>query len=812
VLICLGFAALNSIALNAQQWVSGYVKDKNTFEPLPFANVTIPGSGQGSATDTLGYFRFALRDDADSLRVSCLGYRTQTLALADADTVFLEPVAAELGVFNVVPGENPAFRILDSVVAAKSRLNMRLRERVQYREYQKIRFDLNHFTDKIKRNFLLRPFDYLWDNEGLDSNGVRYLPALLIEKAVAHYNDRGQREKSILEGEKITGLAGPRLLEFSQDLYILPDLYLPFINVLDKQFPSPVHDQYNRYYRYYLMDSIAVNGRKTYIISYKPRFLSQRAFSGVLKIDSADAAVVDVSLKFDVQANVNFVRSYLITQSYRRFNNQYWVVDSSRVLGDFTVVENSADLTGFFGRKISVFYAYDMQSDFSDQVFAGPLNVEVSDSARSRKEDYWAQQRKVLLDEPDKGIEQMTNRLETDPRFIFRKNLFVAVGSGYIPFSGAAVGDIYSFYNYNQVEFGRFKLAARVTENDRRPYEIAAHLAYGLRDERWKYGVSGFYRHDLKKHSKWWAGGEYFYDIEQIGRSDRLIAIDHLFASLGQFPDDVSRYYSRKASVFTAVQPLAGVSFLVDYRFHQAEMIFLAPPESELVLPGVYEAGSVGFTARFSWKNTKMNPFGRDEVAFVKRFSPFPEVTLTGRLADPGLGGDSRFQSLRIVLNQHFKMGNMGYTHYRLEGAKTWGNVPYVFAAVPYANQTLFNDQVAFNLMNFMEFFADEFAGLHLWHHFDGWILDKVPLLNKLKWRSFVFGKALVGSANPANPLLDFLPQRTARLSAPYYEWGFGIENIFKFARIDFSWRATQNNSLQTHYTFMVKPSFQFTF
>lgn len=796
----------------AQVQVEGYVYDRGASTPIPFANVMIIGGQRGAATDTLGYFGFTAPSLSDSLRITSLGYRPKKIRVDNLpDTIFLEAVATELGVFNVTPGENPAFAVLDRVVMNKEANNTYANHKLSYEEYQKVRFDLNHFTDKIKKNFLVKPFDYLWENEGVDSNGVRYLPALLIEKSIEHYQKFGE-EKSIVQGEKVTGLSGPRLMEFSNDLYILPDIYEAFIPVLDKNFPSPIHDNYQRYYRYYLMDSLPIDNRKTYLITFKPKYVSQRAFSGIMKVDSTSSAVTDISLKFDVQANVNFVRSYLIVQSWKQLSGKHWVVDSSSVLGDFTVVENSSDLTGFFGRKVSVFDRYEVDATFDDRVFSGPLTVVTSDTASVRTEQYWDQKRKLALNEFDQGIEAITDRLEADPKFIFRKNLLMTVGTGYLPVGIGQIGDIYTFYNYNQVEYGRFKLGGRIKATETRPFQIETFGAYGLRDNRWKYGLSGFYRWDLNRNQKLWLGGEYRYDIDQLGRSFNLISIDHVFASFGQFELDDSRYYSRRATAFAAVQPVTGLTFLVDYQHETAETIFLSRSDFSDYIDQQYTSGSVGMTARVSWLNTKMTPFYNDPSALRKRFAPLPDIYVNGRYAAESMGSDADYLQMRLTLQQFLPVANAGYFHYRVEGAKTWGEMPYVFAAVPYTNQTLFNDDIANNLMNFMEFYADEFVQVNLTHYFEGWILDRVPLIKKLKWRSYVFTKGLVGSANTSNPYLSDLPDRTALLQKPYYEWGFGIENIFKFARVDFIWRETPNESFQNHYSFMVKPSFRFSF
>ena len=90
--------------------------------------------------------------------------------------------------------------------------------------------------------------------------------------------------------------------------------------------------------------------------------------------------------------------------------------------------------------------------------------------------------------------------------------------------------------------------------------------------------------------------------------------------------------------------------------------------------------------------------------------------------------------------------------------------------------------------------------------------MDRIPLLNKLKWRNFIFARAYWGDITEANNNQVYrFPDNLRALTYGYYEAGFGIENIFKIARVDFSWRLTDKNAPDV-YTFIVKPSFRFSF
>ena len=100
-----------------------------------------------------------------------------------------------------------------------------------------------------------------------------------------------------------------------------------------------------------------------------------------------------------------------------------------------------------------------------------------------------------------------------------------------------------------------------------------------------------------------------------------------------------------------------------------------------------------------------------------------------------------------------------------------------------------YNDD-AYNMMNIGEFVSDEFISFKAYQHFDGLLLNKIPLLSKLKWREVAGIKGVWGRLNSRHNEIMILPSFSRSLNAkPYLECSAGIENIFKFLRFDVIWR-----------------------
>ena len=139
----------------------------------------------------------------------------------------------------------------------------------------------------------------------------------------------------------------------------------------------------------------------------------------------------------------------------------------------------------------------------------------------------------------------------------------------------------------------------------------------------------------------------------------------------------------------------------------------------------------------------------------------------------------------------------MGTTNIILEGGKTWGKIPYLLQLIPRGNQTYTYKLNSYNMMNFLEFATDQFVSINMEHYFQGYFLNRIPLIRKLKLREVISFKGIYGSlSDKNNPALDpsaiqFPLDADGNESTfllgeePYMEASIGFTNIFKVLRVD---------------------------
>ena len=95
----------------------------------------------------------------------------------------------------------------------------------------------------------------------------------------------------------------------------------------------------------------------------------------------------------------------------------------------------------------------------------------------------------------------------------------------------------------------------------------------------------------------------------------------------------------------------------------------------------------------------------------------------------------------------------------------------------------------SFNMMNYYEFVSDEWISVTAEHHFQGFFLNRIPVLRWLELREVIAGKMLLGRLSDANKVVMDFPPGLMYLSEPYFEGSIGIENILRLFRIDATWR-----------------------
>lgn len=164
--------------------------------------------------------------------------------------------------------------------------------------------------------------------------------------------------------------------------------------------------------------------------------------------------------------------------------------------------------------------------------------------------------------------------------------------------------------------------------------------------------------------------------------------------------------------------------------------------------------------------------------------SNYPTFTLTYAQGVPTIF-DSKTDFGQLILNvkDDVSLGVVGSLNYEAQtGTFLWNNYTSFADNFHFQTSPLLLAQtrlLQFLLLPYYEYSTtDNFVEAHAEHHFNGYIMNRIPLLKKLKWQ-FVVGAHYLYTPNTPN----------------YTEISIGFERIFKILRVDAVWAV--NPSLQ---------------
>ncbi len=807
---------LNSLWVSAQQTkISGRVTDELTNEPIPFATLVFKGTTTGTNTDFDGKYLLVTDMPGDSIVCTLVGYKTVKMKVKKGQeqviNISLKASKVELQEVVIKAGENPANIILRNIIKNKTLNDPSQLESYQYEVYNKLEFDLTNISEKMKGNKLLKPFAFVWDNiDSTETNSKPFLPFFISETiSDVYFKNNPQNKKEIIKASKVSGLENASVTQFLGDMYQRVKIYDNFIDLFGKGFISPISDLGLVYYKYYLLDSTFINDQWCYKLKFKPRRPQELTFSGEFWVHDTTWAVKKISMRIAHDANINWVEDMAIVQEYVRVDNKQWMLSKDMLVLDFATRENGMS---FIGRKSTSYKKILINLDIPNEVFKGTENILVSDEALTRSAGFWDESRHDSLAERELKIYHMVDTIKTLPAFKTYVDLITLFFTGYKDIGLIELGPYYTLYSYNPIEGNRFRVGARTSDDLSTKIQLEGYLAYGLKDEKFKY--MGGLKYKISSKPRQFAGIKYRYDVEQLGQSDNAFQDDNILSSLFRRNPATKLNTSESQKAWYEIEWFPGLSNKVTFTHNEfvplgdLDVSYYAN-DDRTVIKNSFATTTVSFFTRFAYREK----FVSGKVDRISLGSDYPTLQVNYTKGFKGLyNGDFDYDKLSVRVDDLLRLAPFGYTYWVMSAGKTWGKVPYPLLEIHPGNETYFYDYAAFNLMNFFEFVSDYYFSGYATHHFDGFFLDKIPLLRKLKWREVAQVKAVWGELQNSNLNLQTDNSLFYSLNKkPYVEVGLGVENIIKILRVDFLWRMSylENPDIST---FGIRGSFQLTF
>ncbi len=825
----------------AQQYVSGKVTDAQTGETIPFANVVL--GDKVVRTNEAGKYSIPFR--AGKMRVSVIGYETKAVVVNSAGTynVKLQNTSGELNEAVVVGKRgkysrknNPAVELMKKVIAAKKKSDLRQHDYYSIDKYSKMTFAFNEVTDKVFEEGHFKKFPFLKEHvEVCNETGKLILP-ISVDETVSRdiFRKADKTEKTIILGQRSNGIndlfnTGDILNTVLKDCFTDVDIYDDNVRLLQYPFISPISSRSAiGFYRYFIEDTTFVAGDKCIRVDFTPNNPQDFGFSGSLFI-LADSTyrLKKADIGIPRRSDVNFVEEMRIIQEFEQLPSGEQVLCMDDMLVQLKI---SNFLQKFQVKRLTEYSNFDF-SDIPDKTFKFKGEQLTDINAHMQDEAFWEEHRAEQLTQSEDRMELLIRRLEQVKGFkavlfvakAFIEN-FVETSTNPEKPSKVDIGPVNTTISQNFVDGLRLRASAQTTANFNPHLFLKGYVAYGFKDHRWK----GLGEVTYSFNKKAYLPREFpvnnlslSYNRDVMSASDKFLPTDkdNVFTSFKWTTVDHMMYYEN-VKLLWDMEWMNGLRLKLQARtqldeptgalFYQSLNGQATPSQSAANYREKFRTtdftASLTFQPGATYVNTKQRRLATNHDA------PIYSISHTTGVYEQ-FDKNYAYHMTEGGIYKRFWLSSWGKIDATLKGGIQWSKVPFPLLIAPAANLSYIMEDNTFNLIDNMEFLNDRYASLMVSWDMNGKILNRIPLVRKLKWREFIGCNVLWGAlSDKNNPLLpqnandrrlfyfpgNFRPDGTFDYLSgvmdsrtPYVEVVGGIHNIFKILHVEYVRRLT---------------------
>ena len=800
--------------------IRGIVTDASTGEPVPYVSVLLKGTSVGTLTDAAGKYLIETAVKATEIRYSFIGYDPVTRKINPGTTqtidIRLSLTSITLDEVTVKPGKreyrnrnNPAVELIENVISHKNTNRPESFDFLQYEKYEKIQLALSNISEEFKKAPVFRKYSFIFDNTDTTKRiGNEILPIYLKESISDNfYRKTPEAKKEIIRARKAINLE-----EYLDSKGVTANLNYIFQNIniydneilfLTNKFLSPIAGTAPSFYRYYITDTITLKDTRCIRLFFEPRNPSDFLFHGDLYVTlDSTYAVRSIDIGINKNINIDWVQGISVKQDFDNSGRNFWLLSREDISIDVGLVKNAP---GLYVQRTVSYKDYVANEAPADSIFAGPVVSEITDPSEGNPE-FWEARRHVPLTKTERNLYLAADNLKKVQSFRNQMGLVMLATTDFLELGKVEIGPAGSFYSFNSIEGSRIRFGGRTTPAFSKKINFDGYGAYGFKDRTFKYnaGVTfsltprTIYQFPVKsvrlsytkdtripgQELQFNQSDNFFLSFKR-GENDKLLINNTLrFEYLNEFENHFSYLLGYN---FTRQYPLGNLYY------YKAGETPDADGRRNIDISEIYL--NLRFAPNESFYQGKLY---RDHFP-----NKYPVIQLNSAVGSDFMKSSYDYLRLQMNISRRYYVSILGYTDVALEAGKIFGRVSFPMLFIHAANQTYAYQRSSYNLMNFLEFVSDKYVSLNIDHSFNGFILNKIPLIKKLKFREIVTCKVIYGGIGHNNDPAynddlfrfpagaDDMPLTFTLEKKPYVEAGVGLSNILRVFRIDLIKRFT---------------------
>lgn len=706
--------------------------------PLSYASVYCNKQLLGN-TDNHGKLEFKTK--CDQVTVKHPDYEDADVVVDKVMEVSLEKEESKVNKIEAVivndKSDPKAIAILDKVNNHFKDNSPRSLDSYAFKSYEKMSFDFDEDSIKLYQTYMTKRLDSL-----------KLVPAKNLKQS------KGEKKDSLMENDMTKTMMQSKLFLWERaNEYLYSKEYGEKVNVLDNRvsglkepiyqllalrsnrnkIPREIIPENRNLYRYYLTDSIEIDGRENYVIRFrqvgKKSEPNRRKYNGYLYVDQQTFAIKKI------ESNSNKINDGSITSIWIPIENKWFLQKENLKLRagsmSFNNTENKSDQKDKseksteekreelkkrrtkFGNYVSMkvdYFDFKTPVDFSAKDFRGyTMSIKNTDGSlldQYRTDSLSSREKMTYV-----KIDSLGQKYNLDKKASFISNLV----RGKIRLGVLDVDPFGS--NYNRYEGIRLGLKAKLNEKFNQYISPDIYIAYGFKDSKLKYAVGVDIRTTLDYNSFFRA--EYYDDVESSGRfSQNLWNFKMQFMNSGvDLQND--RFYRFQGGK---------LSYEVDLNNALTMKISAKRQNEETKFDYYYEGEKRVFKNFATMLTLKYSPNSKNIMTPSGKYTyeqQYPEVYFNFEQAGKVLGGEFSYSRFDVLFAHQFKT-KLGVTGTRLYGGFMTGDAPiwhhFQMGGLNASNNDKFFSH--FNLTTYLGFatmeagkyFNDKFMGYYVTH------------------------------------------------------------------------------------------------
>jgi len=785
--------------------ITGKITDTNK-EPLSFVSVYLNKSITGTTSNDSGNYELNIKKPGDyTIVFQFLGYKTVKKNVSIQSFPYTLDVSLEdeeimLDEFSITTNGNPANIIIRKAIESKE-INTNKFEDYTSNFYSRGLFKIKNAPKKI----FGRTLGDL--GGGLDSTrtGIIYLSETVSEIT---FQKRPKKFKEKIIASKVSG--SDNGISFNRAEEVNFDFYRNAVLVAENNLVSPIADGAFSFYTYKLEGSFYDKNEKLISkIKVIPKQVGGRVFNGFIYIVEDDWAIYGIDLVANgKQVGIPIIDKLRFKQNYNYSGiNDAWIKISQTI--DFKFGLFGFNVNGRFSAGYS---NYNFEPNLTKKTFTKEV-LSFAIGATKKDANFWNQLRPVPLTNEEledykikdsiKMVRESKSYLDSINK-IQNKVTFLSPIIGYT-FQNSFKKWSLSFdgliedFSFNTVQGFHSSLGVNYfkRQNDKGKWWSAGlGVSYGLSEKKAR-PTFYFSRkwNNISKPRFYLSGGittAQFNGRNPIKKLDNLIRsltrrlnyikiYEKEFVKIGYSEEILNGFYFSSSLEYANRKPLFNTS---NYSF--ASQSINDPYTSNNPLEPDNFTSSVFTEHKIATLNIGSTfVFGQKYLSYPDRKfnvseSKFPSLNVNYRKTFGASNSEFNADLITASLKQDVNAGNYGEFFYYIRGGVFLKNKNIAFMDNLQAkgNQMFIvtddNRRYNFGLLEYYRFYSNNrYTEAHLEHSFNGYLLRKIPLINKLNFHLVTGIKGL------------FMWDKK-----PYSEYSIGIDNIgfgkWRVLRVDY--------------------------